>query len=167
MKRNILKGIIGVFAILTLTGCGERKVDLTSSIKLEEGAFSIVCSGEDGDGTGVKTENTSTYNFNDDQYLINYSVATKQTFTDKETYNTYKTAQEETVKGSTDTILYELLSDDKSKTLLFTMAITDIDLSEITTEEEKDYYKASTVLERADTDIATCKVNGIDKNNLK
>ncbi|MBR3898097.1 MAG: hypothetical protein IKJ43_02310 [Bacilli bacterium] len=164
MKRKIICSLIGLSLIGSLTGCGKEQ---KSKINLDKGKFSIICNSKEEDINGIKQNTESTYNFNEEQYTINYSVVTTQKFKDKSVYNEYKKAQEETVKNSSEDIIYELLSDDKNKSLIFTMAVTKIDLSNAK-DEEKDTVKASTIFKRAEEDGTTkCRVEGINKSKLK
>lgn len=101
---------------------------------------------------------------------MNYAVVTTQKFEDKSVYKAYKEAQEGTVKdNSVEDVLYDLKSDDKTKTLIFTMAVTNIDVNKTESEEEKNRLKASFILknvEESTEDTYTCKVEGIDRSEL-
>ena len=169
MKKKIYSLIL-LMLVVMVVGCGKVEEKSKNSINLEKGKFSIVCSaGETDEGT-MKIKTVTTYNFNEDQYAINYSVVTTQKFKDKSVYKTYKEAQEETVKGTSETVVYDLESDDKAKTLVFTMAITKIDLNNVENDEEKERLKASSVLKNTEgnTDAKyTCKVYGIDRSELQ
>ena len=162
------KVFIGLFAIslFVLTGCGntEQKGD---SIKLEKGKFSITCFTDEIKEENMKRKIETTYNFNEQQYVINYNVITTQKFDDNAVYKTYKEAQEETVKNSTKDILYNLKVNNSAKTLIFTMAITNINLNDT---DEKEKLKARVILnniENATDAKYTCKINGIEKSELK
>lgn len=169
MKNKILLcALCGVVAV-SLTGCGNAEEKIGKSINLEKGAFSIVCTNSD-DSNGMKIKNETTYYFNDEQYTINYKVVTTQKFKDKSTYETYKKEQEDTVKSSSDSLIYSLKSNDKTKTLIFTMAVTDIDYNNAESEEEKDTLKASSILkknEESAESTSTCEVKGIERSELK
>jgi len=163
--KKIIFSLVGLTFIISLTGCGIKEEG--SQIKLEKGNFSIICDSKTEDFGSIKTQNKTTYNFNKDKNLINYSIITTQNFKEKSVYEEYKKAQEETIKtNSSESILYNLKSNDSSKTLIFTMAITDINLDNVQNEEEKERMKASTILKNQ-TETNTCKVEGIDKSELK
>ena len=115
----------------------------------------------------METQNETTCNFNNEQYVISYSVTTTQKFTDKSLYNEYKTAQEQTVSDSSDDVSYELKSDDKALSLVFTMTINNIDINNAETEEEKDSLKAKSILELLESSDYKCTLNGITKADLK
>lgn len=164
MKKKILFSLSLLMIIGLVTGCGKAKEKLKSSINLEKGKFSIVCSTDESDEGTMKIKNETTYNFNEDQYAINYAVVTTQKFKDKSVYKTYKESQEETVKGSNDDVVYDLQSDDKSKTLVFTMAITNTLINKAESDEEKEKLKASSILKNSE---GTCKTVGIDESEIK
>ena len=158
MKRKLLYALVALILAVGLTGCGKEKGD---------GTFTITCTTEKDNSTGIETQTVVTYHFNKEQYATDYSSATTQKFNDKEVYEEYKKAQEETVKDTTEeNISYDLKSDDDAMTLVFTMNYKNIYAS-ATTDEEKDSIKASKILKTNEELKATCKVEGIDKNNIK
>lgn len=161
MKRKLFYGFIALTLVASLTGCGKEEKNS------EKAAFTITCVGEKDDSVGFETQNSTTYNFNSNQYVIGYSVTTTQKFEDSEVYNMYKSAQEGTVSdNSEENISYELKSDDEKMTLVFTMSIKNIDVEDADTEEEKENYKASAVLSSSRALGNTCTVDGIDESKL-
>lgn len=177
MKRRILIGLMIIITFCMITGCTkkeekkEKNSEMKSSIQLEEGAFSIVCNSKVSDSDGISSENETTYNFNENQYVKNYAVVTTQSFKDESVYRIYKETQEETVKASSnEEILYDLQSNDKTKSLVFTMAVIDINIEDAETEEEKESLKAKEILERLEgiTEVKyECELKNIDRSELK
>ena len=149
--------------LVFITGCDKNKTTVSSSKK----SFSITCTGDSEKMDKMETQNETTYNFNNEQYVISYSVTTTQKFTDKSLYNEYKTAQEQTVSDSSDDVSYELKSDDKALSLVFTMTINNIDINNAETEEEKDSLKAKSILESLESSDYKCTLNDITKADLK
>ncbi len=169
MKRKIFYSFVALGFAISLTGCGKTE-SIGDNIKLEKGKFSITCSTDENEVGGMTQKLETTYNFNEEENAINYEVVTTQKFKDESTYKTYKDAQIDTVKSnSSKEILYNLKSDDAGKQLIFTMAITKIDINQAN-QEEKENLKASSVLKSVEetTDPKyTCKVEGIDRSALK
>ena len=168
MKRRLFDYIVVLSTILLFSGCTSSKSTEKKSIVLDKGSFSITCSTELKD-TAMNQQIKVTYNFNDHQYAINYDVVTTQKFNKKSVYDTYKEAQIETTKSATDEILYDLETDDKNLTLIFTMAIPNINLDDYSSEEEKNTLKASQILKRIEntTDAKyKCKIKGINRDKL-
>ena len=169
MKRKVLYLFV-LLSLVFVTGCGNSdKKNMKNTIKLKEGKVSIVCSADNFKFDGINQKIESTYNFNNDLYLINYKVVTTQKFKDKSVYETYRDAQKDTVKDSTDDFLYDLDYNDKKKTLVFTMAVINISYDNVD-DNEKDKYSAKEILkniESAQDAKYTCKVNGIDRSELK
>ena len=156
MNRKIFYTIIAFILMGCVTGCGK-----------DEGKITITCTSKEDKLGSLKTQNVTTYHFDDNQYATDYSIVTTQKFDDKSTYDEYKKAQEETLESSTDDVTYDLKTDDKKMILIFTMTIKNIDISDAETEEEKDSVKASSILDRNESTGLTCKVKGISKSKLK
>lgn len=159
MKRKIFYAFIALTLVIGLTGCGKEKKESSN--------IAIICTSEKDNSTGIEIQNESTYNFDENQNVTSYSVVTTQKFDDESLYKEYKTAQEETVKDSSDDVVYDLKSDDKEKTLVFTMTINNINVDDAETTEEKENLKASSILESVEESGYTCKVEGIDRSKLK
>lgn len=174
MKKKILYIFISLMVLTCLTGCGEvienKNEKKVSSISLTKGNVSISCSADDFKYDGIDQMIKTTYNFNEELYAINYEVVTTQKFKKKSLYKTYKNAQEEMIKSTAfDNVSYDLKSDDKTKTLIFTMIVTSIN-TDIVSIEEKKNFKASEVLksiESANDATYTCEVQGIDRSKLE
>ena len=162
------KKIIYVLALLILvggtTGCFNKKEEKKVTSSKE---FTMTCTTEKDNSTGIEVQTVVTYNFNSDQYATGYTTVTTQKFNSADVYNEYKKEQEETTKDtSEENITYGLKADDKNMTLEFTMTLKNIDKS-ATTKEEKDKLKASTLLKSNEEKKATCELNGITKDELK
>ena len=161
VKRKLLFSLALFILIMGVAGCGK-----TEEVKDEK--ITITCSSEKDDSTGFEIQNVSTYHFNKEQYVTDYSVVATQKFQDKDLYNEYKTAQEETVKDtSNENVSYDLKSDDDTMTLVFTMNVKDINVDDAESEEEKDNYKAKNMLSSVEENGYTCTVEGIDRSELK
>ena len=154
--KKIFYTIIVFILIVGVTGCGK-----------DEGKITITCTSKEDKLGSMETQNVTTYHFDDNQYVTDYSIVTTQKFEDKSTYDEYKKAQEETLESSTEDVTYDLKADDKKMTLVFTMTIKKIDINNAETEEEKDSLKASSILDRNESVGSTCKVKGISKSKLK
>ena len=161
MKRKIFYTFIVLMLIIGISGCAKNDNKNSSDV------ITIACKDEKDKSTGIEIQNETTYHFNKEQYATDYSVTTTQKFDDKAVYNEYKTAQEGTVKSSSDNVIYDLKADDKKMTLIFTMTIKNINVNDAETEEEKERYKASNVLKSVEDGGYTCEVKGIDKDKLK
>ena len=166
MKRKLIYGITALMFAICLTGCG--KTEEKEEVSNIDAAFLIKCEAAKENMNGMETQNTTTYYFNDEQYIIAYSIATTQKFEDKSVYEEYKKAQEESAKDtSIEDVTYSLKTDDKNKTLVFTMTIKNMDVSNAESEEEKETYKASNMLKTNEDAGSTCTVNGISKDALE
>lgn len=160
MKRKIFYAFIALIFMISLTGCGKKAT--------EGETFTIICTTEKDITVGFEHQNVTTYNFNKDQYVTDYSVETTQKFDKKDVYNEYKSAQEVTVKDTSDeNITYDLKSDDKNMTLIFTMKVKNIDINKAESEEEKNNLKASSILKSNEEHNVSCVVKGIDKDKIK
>ena len=168
MKRKLLYSLVALTLVVGLTGCGKTEKKKEQKSNDLKAAFTIECTDEKDDSFGFETQNVITYYFNKEQYVTDYCVTTTQKFDDEEIYEEYKAAQEETVKNtSSDIVTYDLKYDDKTKTLVFTVAIKNIDVNEAETEEEKAGLKASAILKSNEELKYTCTIEGIDKSELK
>jgi len=164
MKKKILFSLAFLIFASSLIGCSkieEKQADATN------GDITITCTDEKDNSTGIEIQNVTTYHFDEEQYVTDYSIETTQKFKDKSTYKEYKKAQEETSSDtSSEDISYDLKSDDKKLILVFTMTIKDINIDDAETEEEKDSLKASTILKRKEEANSTCRLDGIDRSEL-
>lgn len=164
MKRKILFSLALFMLIGGVAGCGKTEEAKENT----DGKITITCTSEKDNSTGIETQNVSTYHFNKEQYVTDYSVDTTQKFEDKDLYNEYKTAQEETVKDTSDeNVSYNLKSDDDTMTLVFTMTVKNINVDDAESEEEKENYKAKNLLSSVESSGYTCTVEGIDRSELK
>lgn len=148
-----------VMGVIVLTGCDKEMPE----------SFSIICEGSDNTTEGVKTTNKSVYNFNKEQLVTDYEISTVSVYTDEETYKIYKEGAEQTANSSTDgsPIKYTIKTDDKTKTVDFSYKAT-LTKEMYNEVEDKDYYKAVKVLERAESNPdAKCTFKGIERNQIK
>ena len=154
MKKKVL---ICLFTLsIFLTGCNNK-----------QSSFTMECTTKKENSGEIETQNVIIYNFNKDQIATSYSAITTQKFTSKETYKIYKDAQEQTTKNSqNENVTYKLKSNDKKKTLIFTMTLKNIDKN-ISSDEEKETLKVSTILKNNEKGKVDCKLKGINKNKLK
>lgn len=157
MKKQILY-IIPLFITVLITGCNNKSYD---------GKITIECTGKKEKIGAIETQNIFTYHFDDNKYVTDYSVTTNQKFSNKSVYNEYKKAQEETVENSLKDVTYELKTDDKKKSLIFTMTVKNIDINSVQNEEEKNSLKASSILKSNEKQKNNCKLYGISKKDLK
>lgn len=156
MKRKIFY-ILLVLILVGVTGCGKNNEKIT-----------MTCTGEKDNSSGFEVQNVITYNFSEEQYVTDYSNITNQKFDDKSLYETYKTAQEESAKDtSIENVTYDLKSEDENMTLVFTMTIKNINVDDAETEEEKENYKVKNLLETNESNGYICKLEGIQKSELK
>ena len=161
MKKKVLYGFIALLIVTVVTGCGKEKEE-------EKKELTIVCTSEKDTSSGFEMQNELTYSFDDNQYATSYSVATTQKFDDKSLYDMYKTAQEETAKDtSSENFVYDLKSNDEDMTLVFTVTIKNYNVDNAESEEDKDALKASSILQTNEEQGYTCKVNGLDRSELK
>lgn len=165
MKKRLFYIFLVLIIVISFTGCNKKEMGEKSDNI--QSAFTITCAGSKEKFSGMETQNTTTYYFNENQYATDYSVVTTQIFTDKNLYKEYKAAQEESTKSSEENITYNLESDDKKLTLVFTMTIKNINVDDTQTEEEKESLKASSILKSNEELKTTCNVDGIDKNKIK
>lgn len=117
----------------------------------------VTCSGEDKSNEGVVEATKSVYQFSKEQYVTKYELTTTNSFSDEETFNTYYDKSLETVSSNTDNnTIYTLEkgSDNLSFSFSYKVSIKKGDL-------EKDYYKASKVIKRAEENGLKCVVDGI------
>ena len=154
MKKNIFGCLSILLLCFLLVGCFNN-----------DGSFTITCKAPKSKNGNITSETSLTYKFNKEQLATEYTVTTTQVFKDKKTYETYKKAQEETVKENkkTDTMKIDLKSYDKEKKLVFTYTLTDLDEKA----SNKESIKASTILKRNEDSKSKCTINGISKNKLK
>ena len=125
------------------------------------------CATESETNGGIEMQTSITYNFNKDQYAIGYKSDTTQKFTDKEVYDQYKSAQEETAKDTSDeNVSYNLKTDDDNLTLVFSMILKDLDKVSAT-DEEKAAMKASKIYETNKNIGTSCTFDGIAESELK
>lgn len=154
MKKKIFTVLSVLLVCGLLSGCGD-------------GSFTMTCTSEKNESTGYEMQNVVTYNFDKDQVAKEYTVSTTQKFKDKSVYKNYKSAQEKTIKNTTDkNVTYSLKHDDNKLTLVFTMSIKNIDKS-VTSESEKATLKAKTILKSNKENDVSCKLNGISEDELK
>ena len=161
MKNKLLYGFVALLVVAGATGCGKAKV--------EDKTLSIVCTSEKETSDGFESQVEATYNFDDNQYATDFTVTSTQKFDDKSVYDVFKAAQEETAKDtSEENVTYDLKTNDETMTLVFTMTVKNINVNDAETEEEKESLKASSVLKSVETEEGyACKVNGIDRSELK
>lgn len=155
MKRKKQYTLIALISILSLTGCGNKANRIT-----------LTCTGEKDNSSGIEVQNITTYHFNEEQYATDYSVVTTQKFKDKKVYKEYKSAQENTIKtNSQEDITYDLKSDDKKLSLVFTMSFKNIDKK--ATDDEKKTIKAKSILNTYKERNISCTLKGITEKKLK
>ena len=161
MKKKVLYGFVALLLVAGATGCGKTKEE-------EKKELTVVCTTEKDTTVGFEHQNEYTYHFDDNQYETGVTIVTTQKFDDKSVYEEYKKAQEETVKDdSEENITYDLKTDDENMTLIFTMSIKGYNVNEAETEEEKAQMLASSILKMNEEQGSTCKVNGLDRSELK
>ena len=155
MKRKKQYTLIALISILSLTGCGNKANGIT-----------LTCTGEKDNSSGIEVQNITTYHFNEEQYATDYSVVTTQKFKDKKVYKEYKSAQKNTIKtNSQEDITYDLKSDDKKLSLVFTMSFKNIDKK--ATDDEKKTIKAKSILNTYKERNISCTLKGITEKKLK
>lgn len=156
MKKSFLI-IVCTLLLFVVSGCGKN-----------DGSFSIVCEGTDNLMEGVKTTNKSVYNFDKEQYLADYEVTSISVYDDEETYKIYKEGAEETANSNDDSsLVYTVKTDDETKTVNFSykMTFTKEMYNEV---ENKEFYKAANVLERAESNSnAKCTLKNIKREQIK
>ena len=163
MKKSLLYVLALLIIVIGVTACGKTE----EKNKNTSGKITITCTSEKEKNVGLETQNVVTYHFNEEQYVTDYSVTTTQKFDKESVYKEYKAAQEESVNSSDGDISYDLKSDDKAKTLVFTMTINEINVDDAETEEEKNNLKASSIIKTSESSGNTCTIEGIDKSDLK
>lgn len=163
MKKKYLLVIFTTITVFSLTACTENK-----KTKESVDSFTITCKGKDNSIEGIKQTNKSVYNFNKDQYITDYEITTMSVYKDKETYKIYKESAEETANSNDNSnLVYNVKTDDKTKTVTFSYKIK-INKDDLNKTEDKDYYKAVNVLKRAKSNPnAKCTFKGIEKNQIK
>ena len=156
MKKLLCLSIL----LILLTGCG-KKTELTDP-------FTINCESNDSLMEGVQTTNKAIYKFDEEQYLTEYEIKTISVYDNEETYNIYKKGAEQTLKsGNSDKITYDITTDDNTKTVNFSYKVT-ITKNDMKDLDDKDFYKAKKVLERAKSNTnAKCTYDGIEENQIK
>ena len=158
MKKNTHRLLVLlIVGVVLLTGCGSK---LTKE-------FTITCTGNSNIMEGIKQTNTSIYKFDKDQYVTEYEITTVSVYDSAEVYQIYKESTEETVKSNdSDTITYNVKGDDATKTLTFGYKVT-INKEDFNKLEDKDFYKAINVLNRANTSGMQCTFDGITQEDIK
>lgn len=158
MGKKLGLGLLIGVTIFGLTGCTKKITE----------PFTITCEGKDDLMLGVETTNKSIYHFGKDQYTTDYEVTTISIYEDEEAYKTYKESSEETAKNAqTPIITYNVSSDDNTKTVNFSYKVT-LSSEDLNALADKDYYKASEVLKRAETNPnAKCTIDGAERNQFK
>lgn len=152
--RKKLFGLFAFILCLSLTGCGN-------------GGFTITCTTEKENLSGVESQSVITYTFDKDQYATKFNLNTSQKFDDKETYEYYKTAQEEALQNNDDKdVTYSLKSNDKKLTLDYTISYK-INKEDAPSEEDLEDIKAINVLKKSEADNQTCKIKGISRDKIK
>ena len=160
MKKIVLYCVLALMVVGSLTGCGKKDSN--------DKTFTVKCTTEKDTSVGFENQTVVIYNFDKNQFVTGYTSETTQKFDDKEVYEEYKSAQEETVNDTTDEdIIYSLKADDDNMTLVFTMTLKNLGIESAETEEEKNSLKASTILKNNEELNATCTVDGIDKSKIK
>lgn len=155
MKKAIY-GVTLFGALIGLTGCFGG-----------DGTFTMTCTPEKDDSIGFDNDAVIVYEFNEDQLVTGYTAKATQKFDDEEMYNIYKTEQEEAIKDNTnENISYELETDDKNMILTYSMTIKNLNKN-VETDEDKEALKASTILKNNEESGTSCKLDGIDKKDLK
>ena len=111
----------------------------------------------------MKQTNKSIYNFSQDQYVTNYEIQTVSVYSKKKTYETYKEEVLKTLEsndGSTSAY-------DVTKTIIFKYKKT-INEEDLNALEDKDFYKAANVLERAKSGTnVKCTFDGVEESLIK
>lgn len=154
MKKNIFGLFFSLIICFCFTGC-------------VDGTFVIKCTSKLDDSTGVEVQNIVTYKFNKEQYATDYTAVTKQKFNDRETYEIYRDAQEQTVNDySSDDISYSLKKDDKKMTLEFTLDFKNFD-KEAKSDSDLEEIKASKILKKNEDNDLKCEVKGISRSKIK
>lgn len=158
MKNKIVIGTCLCLATLTLTACGKAK-------QIEK-PFTITCENNDSVMEGVKATNKSIYKFGKDQYVTSYEVTTISTYKNEETYKVYKESAKDTEENNdSDKVVYKVDTDDSTKTVKFNYVVT-LEKADLNALEDKDYYKAKQVLERAESTGNKCKIKGAKRKQL-
>ena len=158
MKKQLLFLFICII-VLGLTGCGKKEII---------GPFTITCEGVDDYQEDLKQTNKSIYNFSQDQYVTNYEIQTVSVYSKKKTYETYKEEVLKTLESNDgSTIAYDVTTDDETKTIIFKYKKT-INEEDLNALEDKDFYKAANVLERAKSGTnVKCTFDGVEESQIK
>ena len=160
MMKKVIYGVFIGTALISLTGCGKKEN------KKEKKSFTITCNGTTTDDMGTQVSN-AVYKFDKNQYITSYSIKTITTYNTEEAYKIYKESSEQTAATpENDRIKYTVSSDDASKKVTFSYEVT-INEEDYEKADDKDYYKAKNVLERAESNKTKCSVSGIDKSKIK
>ena len=159
MKKKLLLALFIGGVVLTLTGCGKKEI---------KGPFTINCEGVDNDQLGVKQTIISSYNFGQDQYLTNYSIKTVSIYENDEAYKIYRDSAFDAKEDSEESSLeYNVASDDETKTVTVEYKIT-IDKTDLDASDDKNFYKAASVLERAKSNSnVKCTFDGVEESQIK
>ena len=159
MKKKILLGLLGGLVVLSTTGCGNG---ITKP-------FTITCKGDNNATEGVNITNTSIYYFDKNQTITGYDITSVSVYDNIDIYNAYKETIKTTVKNLNDGIKYDVITEDDKRTITFKYKV-DITEKTLKNLEDKDYYKATRVIKRAETETKTkakCTIEGAKKSQLK
>ena len=171
MKKKILLLSIMFLGIFVLTGCGKEEGEssggglFSPSAKEITNPFTLTCESVDTSAFKTKVVTTSTYNFNKEQMLLNYSIVTKSTFEEDEVYKANKKRVVEDSKNNKDTNT-SVNTDDATKTItnVYKELINEEKINAI---QDKEYYKAPNVLKRVEVENTTCTFSGVDRDQIK
>lgn len=154
-KKHLI--IIVSLLIMLLVGCS----------KTNNNTPTMTCTTKKTKKDGIERQTVVVYKINKEQLIYEYISSTTQKFDSKKMYNEYKKSQQKSVKeSSTKDAILSLKINDKKKELVFTLTLKNL-TKNIKTEEEKNAIKASKVLKSNEESQATCKFNGIKKEDLK
>ena len=157
MRNKLFRTFLAAILCFLLVGCGKK----------EGSPFTMTCTSAKNTDGGMESQTVVTYHFNEEQLATDYTSATTQKFKDKDTYETYKAAQKETVNNNSEaTISYALETDDKNLTLVFKMDLKDLDKNAVT-EEDRNIIRAKRILKSNEERKSKCTLDGIKKRKLK
>ena len=156
--KKIISCLVLVIAVLAITGCNGKEIEL-------DGPFSIVCDSFELSKDGDDTVKRYQYDFGVDQIAINYVESTDSRYSSEEKYNKAK-AEAEKLENSKSDGYYDVRTDDTNKSI--NISYNQIITSEEIDKKEKDYYKASKVLKRIESiEGTTCHTYGVERNQIK
>ncbi len=164
MKSKLLSILLICVLILGVAGCSKKE----KTKKVEVTGPRVVCKNKD-DLDDIKMASTIILKFNSDKYVNYQLLESVLTFKTKDTFNYYSKSTKEGAETMelAEGVDYNYSIDKKHKKIITTMIYNEsiFDYSKAT-DEEKNYYLASSIVKAYEDSGATCEFIEMTREDL-